>query len=753
MSDAILAEADELSRFQRSYSRRGLLIRYARGRVSHFVGRQILTLAGGVSLWLMNGPVFGLAAICLALFGEAVDCLFLRWVPVGLRKGRSLRVIYVVSTVTASLQALTISCCVVLAWFGPVSQQSPLFAVGFLAGAAINGGLVLPFHRNAAIARLLIYAITLVFLFAASVPANGESGALMAMDAAGTGLLAYMVYMFLQFVISGFRLHRGNTLALIEKGRELAAINDKLVQRQKETQRLSLVARNANDNIVLSDNEGRITWVNDAFTRTTGYTTEDALGRLPGELLNGPDTDPKTIAAISGAIREGKPYRGEILNMTCDGRSIWIETNLVPVLDADGRVEMTIAIERDVTAARAYAQQMAAARLAAEEAARAKAEFLATMSHEIRTPMNGVVGMADMLSDTELSAEQRLYNDTIRSSAQLLLKIINDILDLSKLDAGKVQLSPVVFDLRACLDNIMRLMKSQADAKGLDLLLEVEPHLPLYTCLDDGRLRQILINLIGNAIKFTETGSVTVRVQGKASANSHMLQVEVADTGIGIPPDKLDRVFEQFEQADAATTRRFGGTGLGLTISRLLIEAMGGEISVISTPGQGSCFGFSLPTERANVVEVQPQGGATLADSRTADSLKGKRILVAEDNKVNRLLIRKFLQDLPLLLEFAHDGHQAVDMVRKSRPDLVFMDMSMPGMNGLEATRHIREFEMCQPAIVALTANAMDSDRAACLDAGMNDFLAKPVRRADLVACMIQHCSSATTIGTPKAQP
>ena len=748
------ADTDELSRFKQSYSRRGLLIRYARGRVSHFVGRQILTFAGGIALWLMNGPLFGIAAICLALLGEAVDCLLLRWVPVGLRKGRSFQTIYVLSTVTAGIQAITISCCIALAWFGPVSQHSPLFAIGFLAGAAINGGLVLPFHRHAALTRLIIYAATPAVLFAVSVPVSGGPGVLAAMDAAGAGLLAYMVFTFLKFVSSGFRLHRGNTLALIEKGRELAAINTKLVQRQKEAQQLSLVARNANDNVVLSDSNGRITWVNDAFTRTTGYPQDEVIGRTPGDLLNGPDTNPETIDAIAEAIRDGRPFRGEILNMTRDGRRIWIETNLVPVLDADGQVEMTVAIERDVTAARAYARKMAEARRAAEEAAQTKADFLATMSHEIRTPMNGVIGMSDMLAETDLSPDQRLYNDTIRSSAQLLLKIINDILDLSKLDAGKMQLSPVVFDLRACLDDTRRLLEPQALAKGLKLVLEFDPSVPARARLDDGRLRQILINLIGNAIKFTEKGSVTVALKVAAASGRRMLHVVVSDTGIGISPEKLDRVFEPFSQADAATTRRFGGTGLGLTISRMMIEAMGGNISVASSPGQGSSFTVTLPVEIVGARQSDDtKRPVPDAPPETTEALAGKRVLVAEDNKVNRLLIRKYLRDLPLSLEFAHDGQQAVEMVRASCPDLVFMDMSMPGMNGLDATRHIRELGTQQPAIVALTANAMDSDRAACLDAGMNDFLAKPVRRSDLLICMIRHCSGTVGAGPTAAQP
>lgn len=740
MSDPVSAETDELARFQRSYSRRGLLIRYASGRVSHFVNRQFLTLVGGGALWLMNGPLSGICAMVLALLGEAVDCLYLRWAAGALNKRGPLRRIYITSTLTAGFQAVTISLCVAMAWFGPVSYLSPLFAIGFLSGAVANAGLVMPFHPAAAIARLGVYAVAVLTIFFVSLVLPDSVGWFLVMNAFGTLMLAYMVHTFLSFVTTGFRLNRDNTLALIEKGQELSRTNEQLTQRQKEAQQLSLVARNGNDSVVLVDRQGRITWVNDAFTRLNGFTLDEAIGQSPFKLLMDFETNKDSIAAITDAIRRGLSYRGEVLHRTKQGREIWMDTNLVPVLDADGAVEMVVSVERDVTEARLYAEKMSCARKAAEDAARAKADFLATMSHEIRTPMNGVIGMADMLAGTPLNPDQRLYADTIRSSAQVLLTIINDILDLSKLDAGKVRISPVAFDLQACLADTVQLMKPQAVAKGLELTLESDPGLPQTICADDGRLRQILNNLIGNAIKFTETGSVRVMVNSDPRADGVMLTFDVRDTGIGIPAEKLDQIFERFAQADATTTRRFGGTGLGLTISRLLIEAMGGQISVTSQPGAGTCFCFALPVARADGPPV-PAPGSVTHDPADADrDLAGKRVLVAEDNKVNRLLIRKYLQDLPLTLEFAHDGQQAVDMVACNCPDLVFMDMSMPGMNGLEATRHIRAAGGCQPVIVALTANAMDSDRQACLAAGMDDFLAKPVRRSDLVDCLVECC-------------
>ncbi|WP_235820220.1 hybrid sensor histidine kinase/response regulator [Falsiruegeria litorea] len=688
-----------------------------------------MTLIGGVVLGTMNSPWVGALTMCIALLGEAVDCLYLRNADRWIAQGVPFPQLRLVSTLTAGFQAATISICVILAWTGPVTGLSPLFSAAFLAGAAINAGLVLPFHRPAAVARLSVYGATAIGLLAYDMLTSKVFGSDLMMNVAGAFMLAYMVVLFLQFVVSGFHRHKRSMFELTEKGREL-------VNSRKEADRLSLVARNANDSVIVSGPKGEILWVNDAFSRITGYAPEEAVGHSPGELLNSADTDPKTIKEIRDAILSGQPYRGEILNTTKDGRAIWVETNLVPVLDDNGQVEVAVAVERDITQAKIHAREMAAAREAAVEGARAKAEFLATMSHEIRTPMNGVIGMTELLLDTPLTQDQQDYTDTIRSSARALLTIINDILDLSKIDAKKVVLSLVDFDLDRCFQETLRLLRPQALDKGLTLTLDVSGPLPNKVHADDGRLRQILINLIGNAIKFTETGGVTVELSASRWGDGHLLRFDVIDTGIGIPPDKIQRIFERFSQADAATTRLYGGTGLGLTISQELVQIMGGEIRAESSEGAGSRFSVELPVAAVKEREQQ-EIGAISACERDFDSLTGKRVLVAEDNKVNRLLMRKFLADTPIDLTFAHDGQQAVDCVSDNPPDLIFMDMSMPVMGGIEATRHIRKMAGKQPAIVALTANAFDSDKAACRQAGMNDFLSKPVRRADLLACML----------------
>ncbi|GAA6201417.1 ATP-binding protein [Aquicoccus sp. SU-CL01552] len=732
------AEADPLVEFRHRNSKEGLLLRYAHGRVKNFGSRQIMTVAGGLFLWMMNGPLAGLSALSIALIGESVDCLYLRSAETRLKEGEALERVYGISTLTATIQALAVSVCIALSWFGETTSASPLFAIAFLAGAAINGGLVLPYHRAAGTVRLVIYVTLAGLLFVLTGIMHGAPDTVFSMNAAGTLMLGFMVFSFLDYAVSGFHQHQASTRAVIEKSAELKAVNIELAARQKEAQRLSLVARNAHDSVLLLNRDGRIAWVNETFTRITGYLPQEAVGRFPGDLLNGPETDQRVVAALNDALARGVPFRGEIQNRSKSGETIWIETNQVPVIDAAGEVDVIVAIERDITATKHHQREMSLARQAAEEGARAKSEFLATMSHEIRTPMNGVIGMADLLVESGLNADQRVYAETIRSSAQALLTIINDVLDLSRLDARRMTLDPVDFDLKTCVQEPVRLLRPQARKKGLSLRLDFAGEGGDRLHGDDSRLRQVLINLIGNAIKFTSTGGIAVRVcRAPTGDGMTSLRIEVEDTGIGIPKDKQEHIFERFAQADASTTREYGGTGLGLTISRMLVEEMGGTIAVRSEPGCGACFEIALCLPAAESTGDDRARDASPPDAAGQTLLAGKRILVAEDAEVNRILIGKYLGGIDLRLDFAHDGLEAVEKTLESRPDIVLMDMSMPGISGLEATRRIRAAAVAQPVIVALTANAFDSDREACLEAGMDGFLTKPVRRAELLAGLV----------------
>ncbi|MGR3762147.1 PAS domain-containing protein [Roseobacteraceae bacterium NS-SX3] len=520
---------------------------------------------------------------------------------------------------------------------------------------------------------------------------------------------------------------------LNEGKRALETAHAELQKKQAELQRLSLVAKHASDSIILTDADTRILWVNDAFTKVTGYSAEEAIGSTPADLLNGPRTDEHVIRQIEEHKARGEPFHTEVLNYTKSGEETWIDTNLVPILDENGRVDLIIGIERDITEVKARERELADAKLAAEKADRAKSEFLANMSHEIRTPMNGIMGMAELLAEAGLPPEERQYVETIRHSSDALLKIINDILDLSRLEAGKLAILPADFDLRHCIGGAVDLLRPKARSKGLTLSVSYDDGLPARLRGDDGRLRQILVNLVGNAVKFTSSGGVSVRV-GQDAGDPCRLVIEVEDTGIGISASQAAHVFDRFSQADTATTRSFGGTGLGLTISRVLAERMGGGISLRSELGRGSCFRLTVQMAPAAQQPDIQQSGAGVDTS----VLAGSRVLLAEDNRTNRLLVQKFLAGIPLDLMEAENGRQAVGLCRAERPDIILMDMSMPELDGISATREIRALDIPQPAIVALTANAFDSDREACLAAGMDRFLQKPINKIRLLQTLAE---------------
>ncbi len=491
-----------------------------------------------------------------------------------------------------------------------------------------------------------------------------------------------------------------------------------------------LVVESLSDGVAVLDLQDRLIDANAALRQIVGPV---AIGEPAATVFA---AFPELLAALDGG-----PASPAIRADGAGDRHY--EPGITPLNDRRGRQIGRVVTFRDVTERRQVIAELARARDAAEDLARVKSEFLATVSHEIRTPMNGVIGMTALLLDTGLDAQQRHYVETIRSSGGHLLSIINDILDFSKFDAGQLSVEQVPFEPGRAVASVVALLEPQANQKGLVLTLTVGSAVPARCAGDEFRVRQIVTNLVGNAIKFTATGTVSVSLDADSpqpDGTAQRLRLAVTDTGIGIPASHMDRLFRPFSQVDASVARRFGGTGLGLAICRGLAEMMGGSITVDSEPGRGSTFRVDWtvqPLAAAPAEAPEPAAPPVMATTRPI------RILVAEDNRVNQLVVVHMLRRLGHNADLAEDGEEAVAAVARTPYDIVLMDVQMPMVDGLTATRRIRAADGAQPRIVAMTANAMAGDREVCLAAGMDDYLSKPIDVDRLSAVLARNLQSA----------
>ncbi len=511
---------------------------------------------------------------------------------------------------------------------------------------------------------------------------------------------------------------------------------------------LSAAVEQSPESIIITDLEARIEYVNDAFLATTGFTREEAIGKNPRVLQSG-KTAPETYADLWRALTAGRAWKGEFLNRRKDGSEYVEFATISPLTDPDGTVRRYLAVKEDITEKKRLGQELneyryhledlvarrtvdlAEARERADAANEAKTAFLANISHEIRTPMNAIVGLNHLLLRDDPTPVQRQRLTKVEGATRHLLSIINDVLDLSKIEAGKLKMDETDFNLSAVLDHVASLVSQSAHAKGLELDVDADG-VPLWLRGDPVRLRQALLNLAGNAVKFTEHGSVHVRAKLLETEGTRMtVRFEVEDTGIGIAADRLPHLFESFEQADASTARTYGGTGLGLAITERLAELMGGTVGVESEPGRGTRVWFTAvlaPGRERRAAVVGPRDPIQALRAHA-----GARVLLAEDNEINQEVAVDLLIAAGLDVEAVPNGAEAVARATSGRYALILMDVQMPILDGLAATRAIRELgEYADVPILAMTANVFAADRQACFDAGMDGVVPKPVEPEQL---------------------
>jgi PAS domain S-box-containing protein len=523
-----------------------------------------------------------------------------------------------------------------------------------------------------------------------------------------------------------------------ERTRQLQdEVNERIAAEEalsKERGMLRALIDNVPDFMYVKDVASRFVLVNASLATYMG-------AKLPDDLLQKTDFDflPEVLAkgffdAEQELVRSKQPifnHEEEVTSRT--GDKTWLLTTKVPLFDKTGRVTGIAGVGRDITERQKIEKESHRAKEVAEAASRAKSEFLANMSHEIRTPLNGVMGMTDLALDTQLTAEQRDYLETVKSSSDSLLTVINDILDFSKIEAGKIDLEKVDFNLRDSVESTLKTVALRADEKGLELLCEVAPEVPEIVCGDSTRLRQVVINLVGNAIKFTERGEIVVKVQLESRNGAEcILHFIVSDTGIGIPEEKRESIFAPFSQADTSTTRKYGGTGLGLTISTRLVEMMGGKLWVESDVGRGSQFHFTAQLGASDTRDIK------IGTIAPPEILRGVKVLLVDDNRTNRRILEGMLGRWEMKTTSVEDGSGALEQLAAARDArepyaLILTDMHMPNMDGFTLIENIRRRpELATAIIMMLTSAGHRGDAQRCQELGISAYLLKPVRQSEL---------------------
>ncbi len=556
--------------------------------------------------------------------------------------------------------------------------------------------------------------------------------------------------------VAAVRDEKGGLLGLV------CSYVDQRLMKEKESalRNLSLAVEQSPEAILITSLAGEIEYVNKAFELSSGYGRAEVMGQNP-RILHSGNTPPETYETMWDALANGETWQGELFNKRKDGTEYTELAVITPIRMDDGTVSQYMAVKKDITERKKNAKELehyrnhleelverrthelGAARDIAEAANRSKSTFLANMSHEIRTPMNGILGMAHVLRRGDVTAVQAGQLDKIATSGRHLLSIINDILDLAKIEAGRLVLEETDFVLTDVLDGINVLVEDNIRTKGLSLHIDIAG-MPQTLCGDPTRLSQALVNYLGNATKFTEKGDITLKARMLAQTDlGYLLRFEVSDTGIGMTEPQRVGLFAPFQQADSSTTRKFGGTGLGLAITRRIAELMGGEVGVESAPGQGSTFWMTarLGKGKCGALNIEQKPTENAEDILLRDHA-GAAILLVEDDAVNQEVALEWLRDVGITAAVAFNGREAVRLAEQNDYALILMDVQMPGMDGLEATRVIRAMPgRANTPILSMTANAFDEDRRACFESGMNDFVPKPMDPDQLYSILLKWLS------------
>ncbi len=511
-------------------------------------------------------------------------------------------------------------------------------------------------------------------------------------------------------------------------------LHNRVIGYQEELKKLAVVAEKTDNAIVISDSEGRIEWVNEGFSRISGYLLDEVKGRKPGEVLQGSETNLETKKFIGEQLRLRSSFRTEILNYSKTGQKYWVELSIQAIYDNSGKLTNFIAVESDITERKNYESELRQAKEKAEEASRIKQEFMAVVSHEIRTPLNAIMGMTNLIQKTSLSPLQSDYINTVQISTDNLQGIINSILDFSKIEAGKMTLQKIPFNPKKILQNIINSNEFKAEQKGIGLFMKFDEKLNVTLLGDSIRLSQVLLNLVSNAIKFTDTGRISLEARVVTKMNNALVvEFAVSDTGKGISPEKHKLIFESFTQEDSSISRKYGGTGLGLSISKQLVELMGGDLRVKSELGEGATFSFvvGFPISQAPIEE-------TKQNNISSNVLIGKKILLVEDNAMNQFFAQKLLEGWGIKVEIAKNGLEGVEKFRAKYYDGILMDIQMPEMDGFQATKIIRS-ENTHIPIIALTALIVDEEIDHFSAVGMNDYIGKPFVADELMQKLIKY--------------